>query len=237
MAHEKTALRLGIGHEALYLPYNINRTAWRNPQSGKWESVEAAALGHFENDGWSGYSGEGGLILNLIKAMSFKKVPVRNRATYVEALYAQNVAFEEDRYDPSKLLSNVRRSTEKQVARNFDAMADRKTFRFQFGWGTSTTSTTMLDFFPGLERAHFLGLMRALGNDVIYEIAKVFATDPYEYRKGWPDLTIWQGRKVAFKEVKAPGDALRKSQRKIIGDILMPLNMDIAIVDVRTAET
>lgn len=237
MAHEKAASQLGIGHEIFHLPFDPKEHSWKNPRTGEWGRVEAAVLGHFKDMGWSGYCGEGGLILNLIKAMSFKEVPVRHRTTYIEALYAQNVAFDEDLYDPRDLLNNVRRATPNQVSRNFDIMADRKKNWFGFRLGTSTNSTTMLDYFPRLELDHFLGLMDAMGRDMIHEIAKIFAINPYEYRKGWPDLTVWQGRKVSLKEIKAPGDALRKSQKKIIRDILIPLNIDTAIVDVRVIET
>ena len=178
-------------------------------------------LGHFTAKGWSGYAGEGGLILNLIKAMSFKKIPIRHRSTFIEALYAQNVAFDEDRYDMRDLLKNVRSATERQVSLNFDIMTGRK---------------TQLDYFPGLKRSHFLGLMNALGNNIIFQIAEIFASNPYEYRKGWPDLTIWKGADVAFKEVKAPDDTLRRSQRTIAKDILVPLKLDISIVDIYTKE-
>ena len=190
--------------------------------------------------GWLGYAGEGGLVLNLIKAMSFKKIPFRHRATYIEALYAQNVVNDEDRYDIRELLKNIGHATEKTVSRNFDRMASRKThrvqetYRDQFGSMTISydSSGSMLDYFPGLERSHFLGLMKALGNDAIFRIAEIFARNPYEYRKGWPDLTIWQGSKVAFKEVKAPGDTLQRSQRTIIKDILLPLNLDVSVIDI-----
>ncbi len=64
------------------------------------------------------------------------------------------------------------------------------------------------------------------------EIAKAFGADPYEYRKGWPDLTLWKNGEVIFREIKAPGDRLHKSQKTLIADILLPLNFDVSIVDV-----
>ena len=144
----------------------------------KWEEVESAALGWFMEKGWSGYAGEGGLILNLIKAMSFKEIPLQHRCTFIEALYTQNVAFEEDRYDTQVLLKNVVSASSKQVARNYDRMASRKLFSIGSG---------SVIFFPGLKKFHFLELLKALGNDTIFRIAEIFATDPYKYRKGWPD--------------------------------------------------
>ena len=223
MTNERTALRLGVGHQTIHLHRNAKNNTWQNSYTSKWEEVESAALGWFMEKGWSGYAGEGGLILNLIKAMSFKKIPLRHRSTFIEALYAQNVAFEEDRYDTQVLLKNVVSASSRQVARNYDRMAGRELFSIGSG---------SVIFFPGLKRLHFLGLLKALGNDAIFRIAEIFATDPYKYRKGWPDLTIWQGNNVAFKEIKAPGDTLRRSQRVIIKEILLPLNFNVSIVDV-----
>ena len=67
MPNEKAAGRLDIGHENLPLHYDPHASLWRNPNNSAWERVESAALGHFINLGWSGYAGEGGLVLNLIK--------------------------------------------------------------------------------------------------------------------------------------------------------------------------
>ena len=223
MTNERTALRLGVGHQTIRLHRRAKNNTWINPHTAKWEKVESAALGWFMEKGWSGYAGEGGLILNLIKAMSFEKIPLRQRSTFIEALYAQNVAFEEDRYNTRALLNNVVSASSRQVARNYDRMVDRKFF--SIGPGSVT-------FFPGLKRRHLLGLLKALGNDAVFRIAEIFATDPYKYRKGWPDLTIWQSNNVAFKEIKAPGDTLQQSQRVIIEEILLPLNFDVSIVDV-----
>ncbi|MGH8556402.1 MAG: hypothetical protein ACRESZ_02850 [Methylococcales bacterium] len=100
---------------------------WVSPQDGRSVSVEEAVLDKFRLDGWRGYSGEGGLILNLIKAMSFEKIAPRNRATYVEAVYAENVAFDEDRFSPEVLLAHVATADRRTVERNFDLMASRKT--------------------------------------------------------------------------------------------------------------
>lgn len=232
MPNEKAARRLGIGHEDLPLPYDPHTRSWRNPANSAWEKVESAALGHFAKLGWSGYAGEGELILNLIKAMSFKRIPFRHRSTFIEALYAQNVAFEEDRYDLDDLLDNVRSATERQVRRNFDRMTSRECRRISYAGVSHFSSSSVWDYFPRLRLNHLVGLMTSLGNDRVLSIATSFARDPYEYRRGWPDLTLWKGTEVAFKEVKAPGDRLRASQTKTIRDVLRPLGFDVSVVDV-----
>ncbi len=93
-----------------------------------------------------------------------------------------------------------------------------------------------LDFFPHLREWHFLELFEHLGRERLHDIAEVFSRDPYEYRKGWPDLTLWRDGEVVFKEVKAPGDQLHASQRKTIRDVLVPLGYSVTIVDVVHAD-
>ena len=93
----------------------------------------------------------------------------------------------------------------------------------------------MLDFFPGLKLSMFLELLEALGKNKIFEIAKIFSIDPYEYRKGWPDLTIWRNGIVKFLEVKSPGDSLSQSQKKIIRTFIKPLKLNFALIDVNVS--
>ena len=235
MAHERTAKSLDI--ELIHLPLVMgrNRKEWKSSVTGKFELVENAVLDFYINDGWQGYAGEGGLILNLIKAMSFPKIDFGNRSTFIEALYAQNIAFENDRFKVDWLLSNVQKATAAQVKNNFEVMSSSKVHTIDYGSFSSTSSTSMLDFFPGLKLSMFLELLEALGKNKIFEIAKIFSIDPYEYRKGWPDLTIWRNGIVMFLEVKSPGDSLRQSQKKIIRTFIKPLKLNFALIDVNVS--
>ncbi|WP_435794212.1 VRR-NUC domain-containing protein [Neptuniibacter pectenicola] len=232
MAHERTAKNLDINLIHIPLFMGNNKKKWKSPITGKFVRVENAVLDYYKIRGWNGYAGEGGLILNLIKAMSFPKVSNRNRATYIEALYAQNVSFEQDRFQIEWLLSNVKQATLRQIKSNFKIMASRKFYTIDFGGFTGTQNTSMLDFFPNLELDLFIELFNSLGNQKIFEIAKIFSKNPYEYRKGWPDLTVWKGGEVKFLEVKAPGDRLHKNQKAIINSFIKPLELDFSLVDV-----
>jgi hypothetical protein len=233
MALERTAKNLDVN--LIHLPLEMGRSKkeWKHPSNGKWVLVENAVLGHYESEGWKGYAKEGGLILNLIKSMSFPEVDLRNRATYIEALYAQNVSFDEDRFDVSWLLDNVRQATKKRIKKNFKIMASSKEYKWFGGGVSSSDSTSMLDFFPGLEEWMFIELFEALGNEKLFEIAGNFSADPYQYRKGWPDLTIWKDGRVRFLEVKSPGDQIHKSQRVIIEEFVKQLNLEYSLIDVQ----
>jgi len=55
--------------------------------------VERAALAHFQQEGWSGDSGEGKIVLSLIKAASFTVLPATLHSRAVESIYSNKVAF------------------------------------------------------------------------------------------------------------------------------------------------
>lgn len=204
--------------------------------------VERAVLSHFERDGWRGYHREGGLLLNLIKCMSFPELTPRHRMTYIEAIYAQNVAFKEGYFTASTLLAALKNATPEQVERNFQLLLPQpppakgllNALRKRFGQ-QPLKQLSVLDWFPDLETWMLLELMQVAGNDLLHRIATIFARNPYEFRRGWPDLTIWKDGALRFVEVKAPGDRLGKSQKVIAGQFAAPLGLDFWMVDVKTA--
>lgn len=204
---------------------------WLCPRQGTPLTVERAVLSHFEQQGWRGYHREGGLLLNLIKCMSFPVLPERHRMTYIEALYAQNIAFKEDRVPVSRLLYALQHATPEQVKRNFASMLPppppgplRRLLS-----GTPQTRPSVLDYFPELETWMLLELLEVAGHDLLLRIASLFSSNSYEYRKGWPDITMWKDGVLRFVEVKAPGDALGKSQRTIATTFAAPLGLDFSV--------
>jgi hypothetical protein len=219
VAHEQFASELNISLLRMRLQRDGSK-AWKAPGRAA-TCVEQAVLQYYEADGWLGYWGEGGLLLNLIKTMAFPTVPAEQKSTCIESLYASVANFGHDSPDPRWLLENVKQATRKQVSRNAQYLLSRE------GGGAIT------DYFPGLELWMFLGLFDSLGREKLYQIASIFAEDPYAYRKGWPDVTMWNGKAVRFLEAKAPGDATRKSQWIIIRRFVKPLSLDFALVDVQ----
>ena len=97
---------------------------------------------------------------------------------------------------------------------------------------TSISDISMLDFFPHLNKKLFIDLYKNLGNEQLHDIASIFSEAPYEYRRGWPDLTIWKNGIVNFCEVKSPGDNIHKSQKTIINKIMKPLKLNFKLIDV-----
>ncbi len=227
-----------------------DRKCWRHHPATSWVTVERAALAHFQEEGWSGDSGEGKIVLSLIKAASFPVLPATLHSTFIESIYSNNVGFIDIRkhniklgidpetpasslvdefnkeraaevISPSDRIANILSASEQRISNNFKIMT---------GPGSHT-----LSFFPTLTLENMLGLYTAMGNRKLSQIAEIFGTAPYILRSGWPDLTLWRGSEVAFKEVKAPGDRLRGNQIQTIEKILLPLGFDVEFVRVMPA--
>lgn len=223
------------------------RKCWRHDPDTAWVSVERAALAHFQQEGWSGDSGEGKIVLSLIKAASFTALPATLHSRYVESIYSNNPGFidvrehniklgihpetpassiveafnkerEAEIISPSDRIANILTASEQRISNNFKIMT---------GPGSHT-----LSFFPTLTLENMLGLYTALGNQRLSQIAEVFGTAPYILRSGWPDLTLWRGSEVVFKEIKAPGDHHRGNQIQTIEMVLLPLGFDVELVRV-----
>jgi hypothetical protein len=226
--------RPAIPRVTVSLVRGTGRREWRAPLAPSFRPIEHAVLEHLERDGWRGYCREGGLVLNLIKAMSFDRIPMEHRAGYLEGLYSSNGGPFIENPPVSDMLEQVRVATKRQIKQNFERMASREMHvKSLSDSATLSSNTCMLDFFPYLELWMFQELHAALGNDRIHRVAEKFAGDPYAYRSGWPDLTVWRGNEVKFLEVKGPGDILRENQLRVIHDILLPLSLDVAIIEVR----
>lgn len=215
---EKQAQRLGVEHDVIVLEKGDGKD-WRLQAAHQWSSVEFAVLEHYRKLGWSGAASEGGLILTLLKAASFPRLDPRNADTFVEALYAQNVAFDEDRFDKGDLIAAVSQATRSQIETNWKII--------------SASAGRTPAFYPTVHAEHVLGLFETLGTERLARIAEVFANAPYDFRSGWPDLTLWKDDLVRFVEVKAPSDSFHASQARLISKLLLPLGFDVALAEVR----
>ena len=215
---------MNIPQEKVALHYG-GKKRWKAWSTDSWTSLEQAALNHYERVGWRGCAVEGGLILQLIKAASFPYLPLAHRSTFVEALYYLN-----SEQEVLTLLQNIRNSNARRIRRTMETMLGRPVPFWLF---LARTSDMEFEFFPTLKTWHLLEAYKVLGASRLAEIAEIFARDPYSYRSGWPDLSVWRNGDISFKEIKGPNDTLRESQRRTIGDILVPLGFSVAIVQVR----
>lgn len=218
----RQAERLGISHERLALEAGGPKQ-WRLPPEGSFKCVEEAALDHLLAEGWSGAAAEGGLMLTVIKAASFERLAARNADTFIEALYYQNVAFDEDRFDPTLLVAAVRSADVRRLASNWKVI--------------SATAGSSPAFYPRVAWEHVEGLFAALGAQRLAEIAEIFATAAYDLRAGWPDLTLWRDGEIRFVEVKSPTDQMHASQSRLISTLLKPLGFQVTLLEIQRSSS
>lgn len=217
-----------IPAEKIALRYGGSKR-WKAKRSDAWTSVEHAALQHYQASGWAGYAGEGALINVLITAASCPKPNDYHYGT--DEIWIRRI----EGGDIGSLLENIRNSNARRLRRTIEVMLGE----FLPTWPFSTRWSPL--YFQPLAKTrpyrllrpwHLLEAYQALGPRRLAEIAEVFVSDPFTYKAGWPDITIWRKRVIEFKEIKAPNDTLRASQKRIIGDILIPLGFSVAVVNV-----
>ena len=139
-ARQRSAEKAGFQYFQVPLTCGSAPKEWLCPLRGAPLSVERAVLSYYQGGGWRGFWGEGGLLLTLIKAMSFPRLGYDERTRYVEALYTLAAAPQYGRpYTATVLLENVARATPEQVARNFDHMDSRGPHVETTDWGKSTS--------------------------------------------------------------------------------------------------
>ncbi len=83
--------------------------------------------------------------------------------------------------------------------------------------------------FPTVKAQFALELFDALGCTHLGAIAEIFSRKPYDYRAGWPDLTLIGGAGVRFVEVKT-SDKLHESQRRFAVEVAEPLGLDCSVL-------
>ena len=86
-------------------------------------------------------------------------------------------------------------------------------------------------WYPNVSLPNILRLWEALGPRQLKDIARLFLASSYNYRAGWPDLTLVRGHEVRFVEVKTT-DLIHASQRRIIQAFATPLRLDFSVAQV-----
>ncbi|MEH6345276.1 MAG: VRR-NUC domain-containing protein [Bermanella sp.] len=163
---------------------------------------EKAALEFFKKQGYVGYYNEGSLILNVIKALMLDKLAELNIfndrgdacSRYLEA---QLTILHEH---TGVLVSSIRQTSKDKFISNFQEIIN---------------SSYIKSSYPNLSVNLAVALFDALNTNDFINVAQKISEEPYDFRKGWPDLTIIKDNKVRFIEIKTT-DKLKKSQMKTI---------------------
>lgn len=194
---------------------------------GKWffggrsfPGPEAAALASFQHRGFDGAACEGGPILLALKAAGFRWIVEHN--TFNDRKDAINryleAAIEISKNNRTGFVDAVRRSSIAEFNKHFQEI-------YSSGFIQSN--------YPGITVGFMMALKKALGNKLA-DISAQFVEAPYDYRAGWPDLTLVRSRglfsrgEFQFVEVKTT-DRIHSSQERIINDFMKPLNLPFSV--------
>lgn len=79
-------------------------------------------------------------------------------------------------------------------------------------------------------------LYKNIGSSDLHKVASLFAEDPYQYRNGWPDLTlITPQSKLVFAEVKV-NDKFHYNQIKLLLQVLVFLPHPFVVIKAKQSE-
>ncbi len=170
-------------------------------------SPEQEAFSYFRKQGYKGYYGsygpfsEGEAIFLLLKSMCLKTLVKLNEISYLDIYITPFTSLIQIQKDKSNLILNeIKVIEEKQIIENFREICAS---------GRS---------YPGLDEGIIQGIYQSLGKKNIISIFNVLKKDPYAYRKGWPDLTLYRNNEILFVEVKTT-DNLLESQMVTMSDM------------------
>ena len=90
------------------------------------------------------------------------------------------------------------------------------------------------EYYPGVSVDLIRQLHGALG-PLLPRIAARFATDPYAFRSGWPDVTAVRDGMILLREVKT-SDKLHASQLQTIGGMLIAEGMPVDVLQLVAAK-
>lgn len=196
---------------------------------GQWEygnkkqiSVESAALAYFKKNGCSGVNAEGGPILILLHASCLEYLieahhysdydgdPVDDATKFFESQCHYNVVRVE------RMLSEISQTSEVRIQKNLK---------------TILKINLVKSIYKSMEFSELMKIYKALGSQNLHDIAKIFLTDSYKFRKGWPDLCLVGADGLKFVEVKTT-DKIHESQYKTFKEIILKLGFPLEIMKV-----
>lgn len=188
---------------------------WRT-SAGLEGRPEDVALSIVAQTGERGIHCEGDSIKTLMKAASFELLLQHNlfndRADVARRYFEAQCAILVDRRD--EIVEAIRASTARTVSH---AVAEILTFSIG---GTSKAA---------LDATFMLELYELLGPERLAAIAAIFVEKPYDYRAGWPDLTLIGPSGLRFVEVKTT-DLFHDSQVRFAREMATPLGLHCEVV-------
>jgi hypothetical protein len=186
-------------------------------------NVERSLSDKYESLGYMCARCEGGPFLLTIKSCCLEfiyRVDDLARdygalSTYTEALFTRNKV-----HNP-KLIETISRSKSRHVLKMFNKIYDEQTVR---------------EAYPGLTSRFIKNYFKRFGKPSLASAAKIFASDPYTFRNGWPDLTLITPKSdIVLAEIKTT-DKLHQNQIRTISTMKCVIPHKFAVIQVTRSE-
>ena len=166
---------------------------------------EKAALEFFEEQGYVGYCNEGSLILNVLKDLMLDKLAELNifkdRGDACSRYLEAQLTILSEHTDV--LVNSIKQTNREKFITNFQEIINTPYIKSKY---------------PELSIDIAIAVFDALGINDFINVAYKISENPYNFRKGWPDLTIIKNKELRFVEVKTT-DKLKKSQIETIPEM------------------
>jgi hypothetical protein len=184
--------------------------------NNKCRSPEDAALAYFKLKGYSGSKGEGRTLLLMFKAITLDLLDsiniFKDRQDAIRRYFEAQCIIHHDKRD--RFVKYIRLSRLTNVAKNLEEIYSDKFVKYAY---------------PNTDRETVMALFNLLSVEVIESIFNIFFSDPYKFRKGWPDLTVYKNNDIKFVEVKTT-DILHQSQLNVVNSLFKPLGLSFFVV-------
>lgn len=179
------------------------------------DKPEFQAFKWFKNEGFIGDFCEGGGIITVLKALLLDKLTELNtfnsrKDACTRFLEAQFTILSDHK---NEILNSILKTSKEQFLNNFSEIISYESIR---------------EYSPGLTIEFAKQLEKCLDREVFFKVADKFFQSPYDYRKGWPDLTLVNNHGVKLIEIKTT-DKLHESQIQIIDEFrpLIPAKFEV----------
>ncbi len=182
---------------------------------------EDAVFRYFQGQGYYGNACEGGAIQTVIKACCLDFLVAIN--TFRSEVDACN------RYLEAQLTIHCDKSAEivrAVIAADKESVARNTARMFDAGFVHGA-------FNSDVRQDAGLGIWQSLvATGTLEQTRRKLTTRPYDYRAGWPDLTLYRQNELLLVEVKTTNDRFHESQLRIIEDFIIPLSPAFKVVKV-----
>jgi hypothetical protein len=179
-------------------------------------SPEPAAWRHFASLGYVGGYCEGGVVLLLIRSAALDVLADLNTfgsradacTRFTEAQLTIHSAH------GAQIIDAICSANATQVAKHFEEIY---------------ASPMISEWYPDLSTSAVVQVFESVGPERLAAIAAAIMEAPYTYRAGWPDLTMTNGLKMLWAEIKTT-DKLQHSQITTLRRMRGLLTGDIRVV-------